>query len=238
MIEVKQLTKVFGDTLAVDNVSFTLPSGRICGLVGRNGAGKTTTMRCLAALVPPTRGSIRIAGHDPVSESTSVKRKLAYVPDDPPLFDDLSVHDHLEFIGRMYGVAEHRELAQRLLAQFGLDGKSNAGATTLSRGMRQKLAIACAMMFDPQVWLLDEPLTGLDPPGIRMVLDLIGQLAEQGRTVVLSSHLLSIIEPVCTDVLVLEDGRVRDFGPVNKEPTSPIITTSHFETTYFGSTHA
>lgn len=214
MIEVDGLRKLYDDYLAVDGVSFSLGSGSVCGLVGANGAGKTTTMRCLAGLLPATEGEMHVAGHAVNTDSIDLKKRLAYVPDDPPLFDDLSVRQHLHFIGRIYRVENYREKSQSLIQQFGLVAKADAGATTLSRGMRQKLAIACAYLYDPAVLLLDEPMTGLDPPGIRILLDSIRQRAADGATVILSSHLLPMIEEVCTDLMMMRQGVVDYFGNV------------------------
>ncbi len=212
MIDVRGLRKLYEDHLAVNDVSFRLQPGQICGLVGPNGAGKTTTMRCLAGLIPATEGTLRVAGYSIPHDLIEVKRRLAYVPDDPPLFDDLTVGEHLDFIGRLYGVSDHRTKGAELLRRFALADKFDAGATTLSRGMRQKLAIACAYLFDPVVLLLDEPMTGLDPPGIRQLLASIRERAAAGTTVIISSHLLAMIEDVCTHLLVMHQGRNRYFG--------------------------
>lgn len=212
MIDILGLRKLYDDHLAVDGVTFSIGPGRICGLVGPNGAGKTTTLRCLAGLIPATSGSLTIAGFDVQRDLMQIKHRLAYVPDDPPLFDDLSVIQHLEFMGRLYRVADYQARAEQLLRQFDLIEKYRAGATTLSRGMRQKLAVCCAYMHDPDVLLLDEPLTGLDPPGIRVLLASIRQRSAAGATVVISSHLLAMIEGICTDLLVMQSGRIRYFG--------------------------
>ena len=176
MIECRGLKKLYDDQLAVNGVSFTLSKGQIGGLVGPNGAGKTTTMRCLAGLIPATAGRLSVAGCDVARDLLELKKRLAYVPDDPPLFDDLSVAQHMEFIGRIYQVDNYREKSSKLLRQFHLEDKLDAGATTLSRGMRQKLAICCAYLFDPQVLLLDEPMTGLDPVARRELRDEVGTL--------------------------------------------------------------
>ena len=213
MIQVRGLRKMYEDQLAVDGVSFELLPGQICGLVGPNGAGKTTTMRCIAGLIAPTEGEIDVAGCRFPKRLIEAKRQLAYVPDDPPLFDDLTVGQHLSFIGQLYRVADYREKAWDLLERFRLADKLDAGATSLSRGMRQKLAIACAYLYDPAVLLLDEPMTGLDPPGIRQLLASIRARAEAGATIILSSHLLAIIENVCTHLLVMHQGKTRFFGP-------------------------
>ena len=219
MIEVTSLSKLYDDYLAVDDVTFQLNPGEICGLVGPNGAGKTSTLRCLAGLIPATSGTLRVADCElpcdirlDSDDLTRLKQRLAYVPDDPPLFDDLTVGQHLDFIGRLYQVADYREKSIELLTEFDLISKYDAGATTLSRGMRQKLAICCAYLFDPEVILLDEPLTGLDPPGIRILLQSIKRRASDGATVIISSHLLAMIQDVCTHLLVMQEGSTQFFG--------------------------
>jgi ABC-2 type transport system ATP-binding protein len=212
MIVVSGLRKVYDDRLAVDGLTFSLAAGQVCGLVGPNGAGKTTTLRCLAGLLRSTAGRLLVAGCDPETAELELKRRVAYVPDDPPLFDDLSVHDHLELMGRIYGIENYHQRGAELLAQFDLLGKMHAGTTTLSRGMRQKLAICCALLYNPRVLLLDEPLTGLDPPGIRTLLDTIQRRAATGTTVIVSSHLLAMIEQVCTHLLVMKAGQAQYFG--------------------------
>jgi ABC-2 type transport system ATP-binding protein len=241
MIEVHGLQKIYDDYLAVNGVSFSLQSGSVCGLVGANGAGKTTTMRCLAGLMPATEGKMTVAGHLVSTDSIELKKCLAYVPDDPPLFDDLSVREHLHFIGRIYRVKDYIEKSDALMTQFELVAKADAGATTLSRGMRQKLAIACAYLYDPSVLLLDEPMTGLDPPGIRILLDSIRQRASNGATVILSSHLLPMIEEVCTDLMMMRQGVVEYFGNVSdlraRHPESTSLESAYFAATQFHKHH-
>jgi ABC-2 type transport system ATP-binding protein len=237
MIEISGLRKLYEDYLAVDDVSFMLSPGQVCGLVGPNGAGKTTTLRCLAGLIPATAGSLRVADCDLSGNLIELKRRLAYVPDDPPLFDDLSVAGHLEFIGRLYRVTGYQAKAVRLLDQFELMDKYDAGATTLSRGMRQKLAICCAYLFDPAVILLDEPLTGLDPPGIRILLDSVRERAAEGATVIISSHLLAMIEDVCSHLLVMQQGRLQFFGETERL-RKEFPNTRSLEEAYFAATHA
>ncbi|MEM8669815.1 MAG: ABC transporter ATP-binding protein [Planctomycetota bacterium] len=235
MIQVQDLRKLYDDHLAVDGVSFSLQPGQICGMVGPNGAGKTTTLRCLAGLIPATSGQLRVAECDLSRDLLPLKKRLAYVPDDPPLFDDLTVREHLEFIGRLYQVDDYQGKSIELLKQFNLLDKFAAGATTLSRGMRQKLAVCCAYLYDPQVLLLDEPLTGLDPPGIRTLLESILDLADRGTTVIISSHLLAMIESVCTHLLVITDGKRRFFGLADelrqKYPDAASLEEAYFAAT-------
>lgn len=220
MIEITHLQKLYDETLAVKDVSVSIPAGVVCGLVGPNGAGKTTTLRCLAGLLPPTSGSIRVLGLSPIADAIELKRKVTYVPDDPPLFDDLTVGQHLDFIATLYGVTDHRHRALELLERFELTPKYEASVTSLSRGMRQKLAIACAYLTAPPLLLLDEPLTGLDPPGIRTLLDSVRDYAQQGNTVIISSHLLAMIGDVCDQVWMLHEGNVRYHGSSSQLRTS------------------
>jgi len=212
MIQVDDLHKLYGTTAAVSGVSFALAPGDICGLVGPNGAGKTTTMRTLAGLTAPTSGDLRVDGLCVRRDSIEVRRRLAYVPDDPPLFDDLTVGQHFDLIAGLYGVKDHVAKSHELMRSFDLLPKMNALTGSLSRGMRQKVAIGCSYLYDPRVLLLDEPLTGLDPPGIRVLLQSIRQRAASGVTVILSSHLLAMIQHVCTHVLVMQSGQVEFFG--------------------------
>tara|TARA_R110002049_G_scaffold4601_5_gene32691 strand:- start:964041 stop:964847 length:807 start_codon:yes stop_codon:yes gene_type:complete len=235
MIQATDLTKLYDDFLAVDGISFSLERGQVCGLVGPNGAGKTTTMRCLAGLIPATSGSLRVADCDVAGDLLPLKRRLAYVPDDPPLFDDLTVGQHLDLIGRLYRVDNYADKAAELLDFFELGDKFDAGATTLSRGMRQKLAICCAYLYDPDVLLLDEPLTGLDPPGIRCLLESVGRRAQSGVTVIISSHLLAMIEDVCSHLLVMQEGKAQYFGAANElRQRFPMART--LEEAYFAAT--
>jgi ABC-2 type transport system ATP-binding protein len=208
VIQVTDYHKTYGDTLAVRGLSFQVPAGAILGLVGANGAGKTTTLRALAGIIPPTQGLLLVAGHDVVRDSIRAKSKLAYVPDDPKLFDELTVWEHLEFIAAAYRVANFQPAAEQLLRDLELVDKRDALAQGLSRGMRQKVAIACAYLHEPQVILLDEPMTGLDPHGIRVFKESIAQRAKSDQAaVVLSSHLLSMVEDLCSHLLILAKGR-------------------------------
>ncbi|MCC9599248.1 ABC transporter ATP-binding protein [Stieleria sp. JC731] len=241
MLRCEELRKLYDNHLAVDGVSFSLEPGSIGGLVGPNGAGKTTTMRCLAGLIPATSGRLTVANCELTDYNSSslieLKRRLAYVPDDPPLFDDLTVGQHMEFIGRIYDVPDRQAKSEELLEYFQLAEKIDAGATTLSRGMRQKLAIACAYLFDPSVILLDEPMTGLDPPGIRRLLESTRQRAAAGATIIISSHLLAMIEDVCSHLIVMQDGGLQFFGDV-EELRQQFPSANSLEQAYFEATSA
>jgi ABC-2 type transport system ATP-binding protein len=206
MIEITGLSKAYGDFTAVRDLSFSVQRGEVLGLVGPNGAGKTTTLRTIAGIIPPTIGKVRIAGHDVAREPIQAKRELAFFPDEPRLFDYLTVRQHLVFVARLYGVANHEALAQPLLEELEIADKADQLPSALSRGMKQKLSIACGLLHSPSVMIFDEPLTGLDPLGIRRMKDSILRRAQTGAAVVLSSHLLHLLEEVCSHVLILKKG--------------------------------
>ncbi len=206
MIEVSGLSKLYGSFPAVRELSFSVRPGEVLGLVGPNGAGKTTTLRCLAGIIPPSGGSIRVAGHDLATEPVEAKRALAFFPDEPRLFEYLTVRQHLAFVAKIYRVADHDRIAEPLLEELELTEKVNELPGALSRGMKQKLAIACGLLHSPAVMFFDEPLTGLDPLGIRRMKDSILRRAREGATIVLSSHLLHLLEEVCSHVLILKRG--------------------------------
>jgi len=207
MIQVVGLTKLYGDFRAVEELSFAVAAGEVLGLVGPNGAGKTTTLRCLVGIIRPSQGKITIAGHDLDSEAIAAKSRLAFIPDEPRLFDYLTVAEHLRFAGRLYGVDRLEERAAALLREVELEGRERSMPGELSRGMKQKLAIACGLLHDPSVILLDEPLTGLDPVGIRRMKDAIAKRAAAGAAILISSHLLSLVEEICDRVLIIRQGR-------------------------------
>jgi ABC-2 type transport system ATP-binding protein len=216
LIRVVDYHKAYRETVAVAGLSFEVPPGAILGLVGPNGAGKTTTLRALAGIIRPTRGRLSIAGHDVVGDPLGAKRELAYIPDDPKLFDALTVWEHLEFIASAYRVADYRPRAEALLEQFELVEKRRTMAQELSRGMRQKVAICCGYLHDPRAILFDEPLTGLDPYAIRTLKASIARRAADGAAVVVSSHLLSLVEDLCTHLLILNKGRRLFYGSLDQ----------------------
>jgi ABC-2 type transport system ATP-binding protein len=213
-LTVSNLKKIYGDFLAVRGLSFSVSSGDVLALVGPNGAGKTTTMRAICGILSPTEGSISVCGHDFKTDSIAAKSCLAYVPDDPKLFDAMTIWEHLEFIAATYDVKDWVPKAEILLQKFELEPKRKALAMELSRGMRQKVAIACAYLHDPKLILLDEPLTGLDPNGIRTMKDSIVERANSGAAIVLSSHLLSLVEDICNGVLIMAKGELRYSGTI------------------------
>jgi len=237
-IRVEDYHKVYGETVAVAGISFAVAPGEILGLVGPNGAGKTTTLRALAGILTPTRGRLFLAGHDVVLDPLAAKRELAYVPDEPQLFERLTVWEHFRFIASVYHVKKWKPRAEDLLKRLELTEKRDALAMELSRGMRQKVAIGCGLLHTPRALLFDEPMTGLDPHGIRTMKDLIrdyaatrhapltlpsppteggeGRVRGDGAAVILSSHLLSLIEDLCTTVLIMHRGHVLRHGRLSE----------------------
>jgi ABC-2 type transport system ATP-binding protein len=214
VIQVEGLQKLYGDFPAVQGLSFEVASGEVLGLVGPNGAGKTTTIRSIAGIIIPTKGRIRIAGHDLSTDPVAAKSALAFIPDEPHLFEYLTVEEHLRFVARLYRLGDVGARIPGLLDELDLSDKRGALPGELSRGMKQKLAIACGLLHQPKALLLDEPLTGLDPVGIRRMKATIMQRAAGGAAVILSSHLLHLVEEICTRVLVMQRGRVVAFGTI------------------------
>jgi len=214
LIEVSKFRKAYDGVLAVDRVDFQVQPGQILGLIGPNGAGKTTTLRSLCGLTVPTEGQLSVCGYNIEQQPLEVKRRLAYIPDDPPLFPELTVEQHLAFTASVYKVKDADEKALQLLEMFELVSKRKTRAADLSRGMRQKLALSCCYLHDPEVILLDEPMTGLDPHGIRKLKESLQERAAAGAAVVISSHLLAMVEDICSHVLILKEGQQRFFGTI------------------------
>ena len=206
MIVIRDLTKSYGAARAVQGLSLDVRPGEILGLIGPNGAGKTSTLRCIAGIHRPTSGSVSIDGHDIVTDAVAAKRLLAFVADEPHLFDHLTVMEHLRLTGRLYGVADVEARARTLLADAELTGREASLPEELSRGMKQKVVLACAFLHDPKVLVLDEPLTGLDPLGIHRMKQAIVSAAGRGVAVVVSSHLLHLVEEICTRIVIIDKG--------------------------------
>jgi ABC-2 type transport system ATP-binding protein len=207
-ILVEDLHKNYGDTVAVAGISFRVDAGEILGLLGPNGAGKTTTLRALAGILVPTRGRLLLDGHDVLRQPVAAKAALAYVPDDPQLFERLTVWEHFRFIAAAYRLRDWEGRGEALLERLELTEKRHALASDLSRGMRQKLALGCGWLHQPRAVLLDEPFTGPDPRGIRTMKELIREHAAAGAALIVSSHLLSLFEDLITTVLILHHGKV------------------------------
>jgi ABC-2 type transport system ATP-binding protein len=240
MIEVIDYHKTYRETVAVSGLTFDVKPGQILGLLGPNGAGKTTTMRAITGIIPPTRGKLIVAGRDVVADPIGAKSQLAYVPDDPKLFDSLTVFEHLEFVASAYRLSDWHDEAGRLLERFELTPKRDSVAQDLSRGMRQKVALCMAYLHFPKAILLDEPMTGLDPRGIRTLKETVVERAQNGAAVLISSHLLALVEDLCTHLLILHHGKSLFFGKIEDARTafSAVDGDSTLEDLFFRATEA
>jgi ABC-2 type transport system ATP-binding protein len=206
VISLRNLTKTYGSARAVDGLSLDVAPGEIVGLIGPNGAGKTSTLRCIAGIHRPTTGSVLIDGHDLGREPVEAKRRIAFIGDEPHLFEHLTVMEHLRLTGRIYGVADIDARAAEWLNTLELTGRETSLPSELSRGMKQKAALACALVRDPRALVLDEPLTGLDPLGIHRMKQVITACAGRGVAVLVSSHLLHLVEEICTRIVIINRG--------------------------------
>jgi ABC-2 type transport system ATP-binding protein len=205
LIAVQNLSKVYGTLKAVDALSFSVDVGEIVGLIGPNGAGKTSTLRCIVGIQAPSAGTITIGGHNIKTDAVAAKRQLAFMADEPQLFDYLTVMEHLRLTARIYQVTDFDARAKQLLDELQLTGKEQSLPSELSRGMKQKVAIACGLIHEPTALLFDEPLTGLDPLGIRHMKETIVARGKRGAVIV-SSHLLHLVEEICTRVVIIDRG--------------------------------
>ncbi len=208
------LTRRWWRATAVNDVSFEVYPGQIVALVGPNGAGKTTTLRMLAGVLRPTSGDSDVLGHAMSRAPMACKQRIAFVPHDPSLFDALTVGEHLALAADLWGVPDPQPRIQREVTRFALGGMVDVLAGELSRGQQQRVALAAAAVHDPAVLLLDEPMTGLDPGAIRIMKAWLRDEAARGTAILLSSHLLDVVDDLCTDLLVLVGGAVRYRGPV------------------------
>jgi ABC-2 type transport system ATP-binding protein len=218
IIQASGLTKRFGKLVAVRDATFKVGAGQVFGFLGPNGAGKTTTIRMLIGLVRPSSGSAQVAGFDVAAEPLEVKRRVGYLAEAPYLYPKLSGREFLAFMGGLYQVPTElaRERAARLLSLFELGDKADELVETYSHGMRQKLALAGALLHEPPVLFLDEPTSGLDPRSARLVKDLLLGLVERGHTVFLSTHVLEIAEQLCHRVGIIDRGDVIATGTLDE----------------------
>jgi ABC-2 type transport system ATP-binding protein len=216
VIQLSDFSKSYDDSVAVSNLSFTVSPGQVLGLVGRNGAGKTSTIKTIAGILSVSGGAVRVDGHSIEQNPIAAKQATAYVPDDPELFTDLTVLQHLQFAASVYGIKKPSDQITQLLSDFELEPKRHSRASDLSRGMRQKLAICSAWLQQPKALLLDEPMTGLDPYGIRMLKSSIASQAESGTAVIISSHLLAMVEDICSHILILDRGQAKFLGTIEE----------------------
>jgi len=217
-VETINLVRRFGDFTAVDHVNLRVERGQFFGFLGPNGAGKSTTIKMLTGLLAPTAGQIRVLGRDLAVEPLEVKRRIGVVPEDLNLFERLTGAEMLSFTARMYGLkrADIGERARELLALMELDGEPKKLIVEYSHGMKKKLSLACALIHQPEILFLDEPFEGVDAVASRTLKDLLARLTTRGLTVFLTSHVLEIIERLCTDIAIISDGRLVAAGPLDE----------------------
>ena len=208
--EIIGLVKKFGPKTAVDHLSLTVPRGMLYGFLGVNGAGKTTTLRMISGLLQPDAGQIRVCGIDAVNDSQRAKQPLAYIPDDPVLYARLNPMEHLEFVAALWNIdpVVARARAQSLLERLGLWDRRHEWIESYSRGMKQKIALASALIHEPQLILLDEPLTGLDASAARLVKDILLEFLHNGGSVILTTHILEVAERLAERIGIIRDGRL------------------------------
>ena len=217
MLRVQNLVKYYKRMLAVDGISFEVDNGEIVGLLGPNGAGKTTVLRCVTGIVQPTEGLVEIEGINLATHEEEVKRRIAFVPEVPTPYEMLTVTEHLRFIAMAYQTTDNFEERSRLLmARFDLYEKRNDLVLSLSKGMKQKLAIACAFIHEARVILLDEPLIGIDPKGVHELKEMIAAAKDDGKSILISTHMLDTAERLCDRIIILRSGVIIAEGSVDE----------------------
>lgn len=209
MLRVSNLVKYYKKTLAVDGLSFSVADGEIVGLLGPNGAGKTTILRCITGIVQPSEGVIEIDGLDLEHNEQEVKRRIAFVPEVPTPYEMLTVIEHIRFIAMAYQTMDNFDMrSESLMRRFDLYEKRNDLVLSLSKGMKQKLAIACAFIHDARVILLDEPLIGIDPKGVHELKEMIADARSAGKSILISTHMLDTAERLCDRIIIIRQGTI------------------------------
>ncbi len=217
MITLKQVSKSYnGKIQAVDNIDLVVENGEIFGFLGPNGAGKTTTIKMISGILTPDQGEIKVNNYDIVQEPLAAKRSFGFVPDDPNVFPRLKAIEYLRFMGDIYQVpaSERTERISRLSARFGLSEALSDRIQSYSHGMRQKLMIIGALLHNPDVWILDEPMTGLDPRSSFVLKEMMREHADAGKTVFFSTHILDVAEKVCDRVAIIDHGKILFCGTI------------------------
>ncbi|HKO01063.1 MAG TPA: ABC transporter ATP-binding protein [Thermoanaerobaculia bacterium] len=234
MIEIRNLTKRYGDFTAVDGLSLTVDRGEIFGFLGPNGAGKTTTIRILAGLSQPTTGEVFVDGIDVIAEGTRAKSLMGYIPDRPYLYEKLTGRELLQFVTNLYSKewSECEPRAIELLRYFGLSDWTDARIENLSHGMKQKLVIVSALVHDPALLIIDEPMVGLDALAQKQVKLLFRRLASEGKTVFLTTHTLSVAEAVCDRIAIINRGKIVARGTTSELKSDRALEDVFLELTY------
>jgi len=207
LIEVKNIRKYFGAIKAVDDISFEVRRGDIMGFMGPNGAGKSTAMKIITCFLEQDEGTVRVAGHDTLSESLEVRRKIGYLPESAPAYGEMKVDEFLEFVAHARGIEDVRGAIDKVVKMTGLTRVVNQTVETLSKGFKRRVGLAQALIHDPEILILDEPTDGLDPNQKKLVQDLINQIA-RNKAIILSTHILDEVERICTRALIISEGRL------------------------------
>ena len=206
-IEVKHLSKFYGEQAAVNDISFTINKGEIVGFLGPNGAGKSTTMKILTGFIPSTKGEVRICGLEVDVDSLETRKKIGYLPENNPLYLDMYVREYLEFVGNIYKVPNLKQRVNEMIHQVGLEVEQNKKIGMLSKGYRQRVGLAQAIIHDPEVLILDEPTTGLDPNQLVEIRELIKRIGKS-KTVMLSTHIMQEVSAICDRVIIIKQGKI------------------------------
>ena len=238
MIELKNLTKNYGEFQAVNDLSLCVKKGEVFGFIGPNGAGKTTTIKIMSGILEPTKGTVTIAGINMREEPEKAKSKIGFIPDRPYLYEKLSGIEFLRFTADLYGVSEEafEATAFKILKDFSLAEWADALIESYSHGMKQRLIMSAALLHDPEVIIVDEPMVGLDPAGIMMVKSLFRELAGQGVTIFMSTHTLKVAEDICDRIGVINKGRLIAMGTIRELQREANITETDLERVFFNLT--
>ena len=206
-IEVKNLSKFYGEQAAVNDISFSIKKGEIVGFLGPNGAGKSTTMKILTGFIPSTNGEVRICGLEVDVDALETRKKIGYLPENNPLYLDMYVREYLEFVGNIYKVPNLKQRVNEMIHQVGLEVEQNKKIGMLSKGYRQRVGLAQAIIHDPEVLILDEPTTGLDPNQLVEIRELIKRIGKS-KTVILSTHIMQEVSAICDRVIIIKQGKI------------------------------
>ena len=218
LLEIKNFTKRYGDVVAVDNLNLSVDRGELFGFLGPNGAGKTTTIKTIVGLLRPDEGRITIGGYDIVAQPEQAKRLIGYIPDNPYIYDRLTGREFLELVGSLYGMDKKliHERIEFLFDLFGIEEWGDEYAAEYSHGMRQKVIMASAIMHDPALIVIDEPMVGLDPQSQRLVKGVMRKLIERGTAIFMSTHTLAVAEEVCTRIGIIHKGKLMKVGTLEQ----------------------
>ncbi len=214
-IEAKNVTKFYGDQAALNDVSFSVKRGEIVGFLGPNGAGKSTMMKIITCYLPPSKGDVKVAGHDIIDESLKVRRKVGYLPETNPLYPEMYIREYLTFVAGLYGVKNKKQRVEEMIEMVGLTPESHKQISELSKGYKQRVGLAQALIHDPEVLILDEPTSGLDPNQLDDVRKLIRKIGKE-KTVLLSTHIMQEVEAICSRVIIIKKGVIVADSPVDR----------------------